>query len=71
MNKQMNFKHSGKTQNKFDSMSCYGNRYKVSKGSIKAVVLVLAVAIPVIFPVPLAMAINKMFVKSDIVMRYN
>ena len=66
---KFNIKHKGRNQNRFDGMSCYGKRIKVSKFQIKSLVMFMAIAIPVIFPVPLAMLISK-FVKRDLTLRY-
>lgn len=53
---------------KWNSMS-YGSAIRVQKWKIKSIVMLMAVIIPIIFPVPVAMFICK-FIKKDLIWRY-
>lgn len=69
MNKRQTFKHRFKHQAKFNGLECYGKRIKVSKYTLQAANLFLAVIIPIVYPVPLAMVINRWF--KSITLRVN
>ena len=52
------------------NQNSYGNAKRIKRWKIRTFNLVLALVIPVVYPIPIAVAINKLFVKKDFVWRY-
>ena len=65
----MKFKHNNMKQERFNNLQCFGNRKVISRYTLKAINLFLAIAIPIVYPLPLAMALNKL-IKNNIIYRY-
>jgi len=59
-----------KQQQVYNNMLCYGDRYMITSTQQRSVNTFLAVVIPIIYPLPVAMIINKLFLKKSITIRY-
>jgi len=57
-------------QSNYCGMCCYGDRYQITNTQMQGVNTFLAVVIPIIYPLPVALIINKLFIKKSITIRY-
>lgn len=49
----------------------YGSAFRVKRWQMHSANLLLGVIIPILYPVPLAVLINKFLIKKDVVIRYD
>lgn len=52
------------------NQNSYGDAYRIRKGYLHAVNLILGAVIPIVYPVPLAVLINRYVIQKDMVIRY-
>lgn len=67
----MKFKHRHSNQSRFEGLQCYGKRFVIRKEVQHRINCILGVVIPGIYPVPVALAINKYILRKDIQVRYD